>query len=70
MERYDPAADVWEELATMPTARLSFAAAVVDGRIYAMGGFDGHRCDFSELESLEVTESDRRLSAVILARKH
>ncbi len=36
--RYDPATDVWTELAPMPTARGAAAAAVVNGKIYVVGG--------------------------------
>jgi len=36
--RYDPAADAWTELAPMPTARGAAAAAVVNGKIYVIGG--------------------------------
>jgi len=42
-EAYDPATDTWQssllnQLASMPTARRNLAAAVVDGKIYAIGG--------------------------------
>ena len=36
---YDPAADSWQQMAAMPTARYSHASAVVDGKIYVSGGF-------------------------------
>jgi N-acetylneuraminic acid mutarotase len=35
---YDPAADSWKELASMPTPRGSAVAVVVDGKIYVIGG--------------------------------
>src|SRR6516164_7181939 len=35
---YDPATDKWTHAADMPTARGFFATAVVDGRIFAIGG--------------------------------
>ena len=35
---YDPAADSWQHMATMPTGRYSHAAAVLDGKIYVTGG--------------------------------
>jgi N-acetylneuraminic acid mutarotase len=35
---YDPATNSWSQLASMPTARDHFQAAVVDARIYAIGG--------------------------------
>lgn len=46
-DRYLPATDVWAELAPLPTfaarpgARNHLAAAVIDGRIYAVGGRGG-----------------------------
>lgn len=38
MEVYDPATDRWSAGAPLPTARGSLAAAVLGGRLYAMGG--------------------------------
>ena len=38
LERFDPESGKWEELADMPTARGSYGAAFVDGRIVAVGG--------------------------------
>ena len=37
-ERYDPAAERWEALPPMPTARHGLGAAAVDGAIYAVAG--------------------------------
>ena len=37
---YDPAADSWQQMAAMPTARERNAAAVVSGKIYVSGGFN------------------------------
>ena len=39
---YDPLADSWKALAPMPTARGSALAAVVDGKIYVIGGASVH----------------------------
>ncbi len=39
--RFDPTTAEWEELASMPTARGALGVAVLDGRLYAIGGFDG-----------------------------
>ena len=41
VRRYDPGEYACDLLADMPTTRRGLAAVVVDGRIYAMGGFDG-----------------------------
>jgi N-acetylneuraminic acid mutarotase len=38
LESYDPSTNTWKTLAPMPTGRNHFGAAVVDGRIYAIGG--------------------------------
>ena len=37
-EAYDPAADRWDERAPMPTARSGIAAALLEGRIFIVGG--------------------------------
>jgi N-acetylneuraminic acid mutarotase len=37
-ERFDPESGNWEKLTDMPTARGSYGAALVDGRIVAVGG--------------------------------
>ena len=38
LESYNPASNTWKTLEPMPTGRNHFGAAVVDGRIYAIGG--------------------------------
>ena len=45
-DRYDPATNTWETLANMSAAREGVACAVLDGKLYAIGG-DG-------LSSVEV----------------
>ena len=37
-ERYDPATNTWETLANMSAAREGVACAVLDGKLYAIGG--------------------------------
>ena len=37
---YDPNRDVWAELAPMPTPRGALAVAELEGRLYAIGGYD------------------------------
>ena len=48
--RYDSMANVWEAMAPMSTARDDLAAAVVDGKLYVMGG---HGTDYESLSSVE-----------------
>ena len=38
LDRYDPAADRWERLPDMPTARGGLAAAMVEGNLVTVGG--------------------------------
>ena len=38
VERYNPAADTWEEMAPISTPRRSVAVCAHNGRLYAMGG--------------------------------
>jgi len=50
VERYDPATNVWEAVAPMAAARYDHAVAVLNGKLYAVGGmFD----DSSYLSSVE-----------------
>lgn len=41
VEVYDPNLNSWKRIADMPTARTSPEMAVVDGKIYVMGGYSG-----------------------------
>jgi N-acetylneuraminic acid mutarotase len=38
VHEYDPASDRWRRLAALPTPRGALAAAVLGGRIHAVGG--------------------------------
>ena len=41
VEAYDPNQDVWTTQPSLPVPRASGAAAVVNGVVYLLGGFDG-----------------------------
>lgn len=41
VERFSVSQQVWEEVASMHTPRLGHAASVVNGKLYAIGGYDG-----------------------------
>ncbi len=43
VEEYDPMTDTWTKKADMPTAREALAISEVNGKIYAIGGWDGSR---------------------------
>ena len=38
VHRYDPAANAWEEVASMRLVRIFCSAAVLDGKLYVAGG--------------------------------
>ena len=39
VERFDPASNAWEEVAPMATPREAHVMAVLDGKLYAVGGY-------------------------------
>jgi hypothetical protein len=41
-EKYDPRTNTWTEIPRMRTGRSSFATAVMDDKIFAIGGFSVH----------------------------
>jgi len=49
VESFDPESGKWSDLAPMPTPRSDLAAAVVDGKLYAIGGYDGRTLADMEL---------------------
>jgi N-acetylneuraminic acid mutarotase len=51
---YDPATDKWAPKASMPTPRMWFAAAVYQGKIYTIGGYDWNNGNPIVLDSNEV----------------
>ncbi len=40
VEEYDPVTGMWEEKASMPTARMNLTCSVVNGKIYVIGGWN------------------------------
>ena len=52
MDAYDPATDSWQQMASMPTAKLGHSAAVWDGKVYVSGGHLAS--DVSYSDDLEV----------------
>ena len=52
--RFDPLINVWQEMASMQTPRSELGLALLDGHIYAIGGWEGS----SRLDSVERYEID------------
>ncbi len=51
LEKYDPDTGNWTTLTSMPTARKSSVAGVINGQIYVVGGYND---SFGDLNVLEV----------------
>jgi hypothetical protein len=58
-EAYDPARDVWQAMAPMPTARHGLGSAVVDGRIHVISGGPTPGGSFSNLNEVFIPASSR-----------
>lgn len=55
VEAYDPATDTWTPRASMVSTRQQFSTAVLDGKIYAVGGYGTTASSsFALLSSVEV----------------
>ena len=50
VERYDLAAKSWEAVAPMGTARFAPAAAVLEDKLYAVGGYNDDESILSSVE--------------------
>jgi N-acetylneuraminic acid mutarotase len=50
VEVYDPALDSWSDLSGISTARYGACAAVVDGKIYVIGGYDASDTTLATVE--------------------
>ena len=69
VDMYDPAADSWQQMAAMPTARSSHAAAVVDGKIYVSGGLAASGNESDALEAYDpVADTWTTLATLSKAR--
>ncbi|MCO5583949.1 hypothetical protein L7F22_037867 [Adiantum nelumboides] len=55
IERYDPREALWSSMAPLHQKRGSLSATVLDGKIYAIGGYDGANI----LSSVKVCESQK-----------
>jgi N-acetylneuraminic acid mutarotase len=52
VEVYDPASDRWETRVPLPAQTHHAAAAVVDGRLFVVGGYSGGRLSWSPLRTV------------------
>ncbi len=56
VEVYDPKTNTWRRVADMPTSRAVPATAVVDNKIYVIGGYSGIDRRIVNLKNLDVVE--------------
>ena len=56
VEVYDPGTNSWKRVADMPTSRAGARTAVVDGKIYVIGGYSGIDNRGENFNTLKVVE--------------
>src|SRR5207248_1118413 len=55
VHEYDPATEIWSEAAPLDVPRGALAAAVLDGKIHAVGGVGGERKNSAAHEVYDPT---------------
>ena len=72
-ERFDPESGNWEKLTDMPTPRGSYGAALIDGRIVAVGGEEPTRVlatvEMYDIANRQVVARRRRSTLRCTARR-
>lgn len=63
--RYDPVLDVWQEMAAMQTPRSELGLAMLDGYVYAVGGWEGS----SRLDSVERYDPESNIWSPLASLK-
>jgi len=69
VEEYNPATNTWTKKADMPTGRTYFSTSVVNGKIYAIGGFTTRDNHLSPVEEYDpATDTWTRKADIPTAR--
>ena len=63
--RYDPVLNAWQEMADMRVPRSELGLAMLDGCVYAVGGWEGT----SRLDSVERFDPETNTWSVMLSLK-
>lgn len=63
VEEYDPVTDTWTEKVNMPTPRISLSTSVVNGKIYAIGGWNGDQFILSTVEEYDTGFTGKDIQA-------
>ena len=69
VERYDPATNAWEAVAPMATARDSHGMATLDGKLYAVGGYNGDDGPLSSMEQYDPVMNAWEAAAPLTAAR-
>ena len=69
LERYDPANDQWQKLPDMPTPRGGLGAALVGGRLIAVGG-ENPTGVYSTVEAYDLTAQNWSALPNLRAARH
>ena len=59
--RFDPLINVWQEMASMQTPRSELGLALLDGHIYAIGGWDDNHEYLDTVEEYDTIRYECRL---------
>lgn len=71
MERYDAVLDEWTIIdARMKKARSRFAAAVLNGKLYVCGGWDGDRGNLNSVEVYDPITNRCVLLIILITREY
>ena len=68
LHRFDPETKQWNFIAPMTTARSTVGVAVLNGRLYAVGGRDGSAC-LNSVESYDHHTNKWTVNCPMLKRR-
>jgi N-acetylneuraminic acid mutarotase len=57
VEAYNPSTNTWATMAPMPTPRYKLAGAILNGKIYAIGGVAENTGDLTNLEAYDIASN-------------
>ena len=70
MERYDLATNTWEAVAPLVTPRKAHQIAVLDGKLYAVGGYNDADGFLSSVERYDLgTNAWEAVAPMVTARR-
>ena len=67
VEAYDPATNAWTKKADMPTARNNFTAIALNGKIYAIGGWNGQNGGTGVISTVEAYDTGVSIQVTVIS---